>query len=71
MGTSRIIPNVLSAAARPIGVAEFAVALSKTLGASQVGCHGQSTAIGIFKPHFMNTRSCYEVAANIYPRASG
>jgi hypothetical protein len=47
MGTSRIVPNVLSAAARPIGVAEFAAALSKILGVSQVGCHSQSTAIGI------------------------
>jgi tRNA(Ile)-lysidine synthase len=62
MGTSRIISNVLSAAARPIGIAEFAAALSKILGVSQVGCHGQPTAIGIFKLYFMITRSCYEVA---------
>jgi hypothetical protein len=70
MEMSRVIPNVLSAAARPIGVAEFAAALSKILGASQVGCHEQPMAIGIFKLYFMITRSCYEVAANIYPRAS-
>jgi hypothetical protein len=70
MGTPRIAPNVLSAAARPIGAAEFAAALSRTLGASQVGCHGQPTAIGIFKLRSMITRSCYEVAANLYPRAS-
>jgi hypothetical protein len=70
MGMSRIVPNVLSAAARPIGVAEFAAALSKVLGVSQVGCHGQPTAIGIFKLYFIITRSCYEVAANTYPRAS-
>jgi len=70
MGTSRIVPNVLSAAARPIGVAEFAAALSKILAASQVGCHWQPTAIGIFKLYFVITRPCYEVAANIYPRAS-
>jgi hypothetical protein len=70
MGTSRIAPNILSAAARPIGVAEFATALSKILKVSQVGCHGQPIAIGIFKLYFITTRSCYEVAANIYPRAS-
>jgi hypothetical protein len=49
MGMSRIVPNVLSAAARPIGAVEFAAALSKTLGISQVHRNGQPAAIGINK----------------------
>jgi PP-loop family len=53
---SRIAPNVLSATPRPIGVAEFASALSKVLGGSQVDCHGQLTAIGINKFYLMITR---------------